>query len=57
MVHSGKKAARAGKNSSIRTGHILITEQAVKSDYQRQVWEGSQIRKAFKKKKKKRKAF
>lgn len=47
MVHSRKKAARAGKNSSIRTGHILITEQAVKSDYQRQVWEGSQIRKAF----------
>lgn len=41
MVHSRKKAARAGKNSSIRTGHILITEQAVKSDYQRQVWDAA----------------
>ena len=47
MVRSSKKAARAGKNSSIRTGCILITEQAVKPDYRGQVWEGSQIRKAF----------
>lgn len=46
-MHSRKKEARAGKNSSIRTEHILITEQDVKPDYRGQVWEGSQIRKAF----------